>query len=81
MEVVRARVNAAKSAMPKLMASSRFDDCAMASTFAMPTIFTYAPAGMALSPYSTSPRRNDQMRGPNPIMNSVTFMPARRAIT
>jgi hypothetical protein len=36
---------------------------------------------MALRPYSTSPRRKLQMRGPNPRKNSVTFMPARRAIT
>ena len=31
---------------------------------------------MALMPYSVSPRRNDQMRGPKPMKNSVTFMPA-----
>ena len=30
-------------------------------------------------PYSVSPRWNDQMRGPNPRKNSVTFMPARLA--
>ena len=34
---------------------------------------------MALTPYSVSPRRNDQMRGPKPRKNSVTFMPARLA--
>ena len=35
---------------------------------------------MALRPYSTSPRRKLQMRGPKPRKNSVTFMPARRAV-
>ena len=45
----------------------------------MPGVFTYAPSGMALMPYSTSPRRKLQMRGPNPMKNSVTFIPDFRA--
>ena len=31
-------------------------------------------------PYSVSPRWNDQMRGPKPMKNSVTFMPAFLAV-
>ena len=41
----------------------------------MPMIRTYPPAGIALMPYSVSPLRNDQIRGPNPRKNSVTFIP------
>ena len=33
-------------------------------------------AGTAFRPYSVSPRRKLQMRGPKPTKNSVTFMPA-----
>ena len=32
-------------------------------------------AGCAFTPYSVSPRWNDQIRGPKPTKNSVTFMP------
>ena len=42
---------------------------------------TYPPAGMALMPYSVSPRRTDHSRGPKPTKYSVTFMPARLAVT
>ena len=34
-----------------------------------------AERGCALTPYSVSPRWNDQIRGPKPRKNSVTFMP------
>ena len=34
---------------------------------------------MALIPYSVSPRRIDQSRGPKPTKYSVTFMPPRLA--
>ena len=34
-----------------------------------------AAGGIAFTPYSVSPRWNDQMRGPKPRKNSVTFMP------
>ena len=34
---------------------------------------------MTLSPYSVSPRWKDQIRGPNPMKNSVTFIPAHLA--
>jgi hypothetical protein len=36
---------------------------------------------MALSPYSVSPRWKDHRRGPKPMKNSVTFMPAALAVT
>ena len=41
----------------------------------MPTILTKPPAGMALMPYSVSPRRRDQRVGPKPTKNWVAFMP------
>ena len=41
---------------------------------------TYPPAGMALTPYSVSPRRVDHSRGPKPRKNSVTFMPDHLAV-
>ena len=41
---------------------------------------TYPPAGMALTPYSVSPRRTDHSRGPKPTKYSVTCMPARLAV-
>jgi len=46
----------------------------------IPAIFTYPPAGMALIPYSVSPRRNDQMRGPKPTKNSSTLIPNHLAM-
>ncbi len=46
----------------------------------MPGTFTNAPAGIARMPYSVSPLRIDQIRGPNPTKNWVTFMPARLAV-
>ena len=36
---------------------------------------------MTLNPYSVSPRWNDQIFGPKPMKNSVTFMPDRLAVT
>ena len=45
----------------------------------MPTIFTKAPAGIALTPYSTPRRRNENSVGPKPMKNRVTFMPNARA--
>src|SRR6266498_4642613 len=41
----------------------------------IPAIRTYPPAGMALNPYSVSPRRKDHSRGPNPTKNSSTLIP------
>src|SRR4051794_38623197 len=56
--------------------NARARSCAgTTSVSAMPMMRTYPPAGMALSPYSVSPRRNDQSFGPKPTKYSVTFMP------
>ncbi len=41
----------------------------------MPTILTKPPAGMALTPYSVSPRWRDHRVGPKPTKNCVAFMP------
>ena len=41
---------------------------------------TYPPAGMPFTPYSVSPRRTDQSRGPKPTKYSVTCMPAHFAV-
>ena len=38
-------------------------------------ILTKPPNGRALIPYSVSPRQVDQMVGPKPTKNLVTFMP------
>ncbi len=45
------------------------------SSCVIPTIFTKPPAGMALTPYSVSPRWRDQIVGPKPQKNWVAFMP------
>ena len=45
------------------------------SSEVIPTILTNPPAGMALTPYSVSPRRRDQTVGPKPTKNCVAFMP------
>src|SRR5438874_9814849 len=41
---------------------------------------TYPPNTRALTPYSVSPRRNDQSRGPNPTKNSSTLIPNALAV-
>src|SRR6266542_4474487 len=41
----------------------------------IPAMRTYPPAGMAFTPYSVSPRRNDHRRGPKPMKNSSILMP------
>ncbi len=41
----------------------------------MPTILTYPPSGMALMPYSVSPRCLLQTVGPKPMKYCVTFPP------
>src|SRR5207249_8374963 len=46
----------------------------------IPTIFTKPPSGIALSPYSVSPRRNDHRVGPNPAKYRVTFIPNALAV-
>ena len=62
----------------------RYDRCSSpgstGSRLFIPMMRTYAPAGMPLTPYSVSPLRNDQSRGPKPMKNSVTFMPVQRAV-
>ena len=40
----------------------------------IPAILTYPPSGSAFTPYSVSPRRNDQIRGPKPTKNSSTLI-------
>ena len=47
----------------------------------MPMMRQYPPRITAFTPYSVSPRVNDQIRGPNPTKNSVTFIPDRFAVT
>ena len=41
----------------------------------MPIIRMYPPSGIALTPYSVSPRWRDQSVGPKPTMYWVTFTP------
>ena len=41
----------------------------------MPTILTKPPAGMALMPYSVSPRVRENTVGPKPTKNCVAFIP------
>ena len=48
---------------------------ATSSRDVMPTILTKPPAGIALKPYSVSPRCRDQIVGPKPTKNCVAFMP------
>ncbi len=45
------------------------------SSGVIPTILTKPPAGMALMPYSVSPRRREYSVGPKPTKNCVAFMP------
>ena len=40
----------------------------------IPTILTNPPSGMALMPYSVSPRRNDHRVGPKPTKYRVAFI-------
>jgi hypothetical protein len=47
----------------------------------MPAILQKPPSGSALSPYSVSPRRNDQTVGPKPRKNRSTFMSNSLAVT
>jgi hypothetical protein len=47
----------------------------------IPTIFTKPPSGIALSPYSVSPRRNENRVGPKPAKYRVTFMPNALAVS
>src|SRR5215475_10117799 len=47
----------------------------------IPTIFTNPPAGMAFSPYSVSPRRNENSVGPNPMKYCVAFIPNALAVS
>jgi len=47
----------------------------------MPVIFTNPPSGRALTPYSVSPRRNDQMVEPKPTKNWVACMRNALAVT
>jgi hypothetical protein len=49
------------------------------SSGVIPTILTNAPAGIALTPYSVSPRLNANSVGPKPTKNRVTFIPNARA--
>jgi hypothetical protein len=42
----------------------------------MPTIFTNPPAGIALMPYSVSPRVIDHSVGPKPTKNFVALNPS-----
>ncbi len=46
----------------------------------MPSIFTKPPAGMALTPYSVSPRRVDHRVGPKPTKKRDAFMPNDLAV-
>lgn len=59
MEVVRARVDAAKSAMPKLMAR-RFDDCAMAWSPAMPSAVSISASNPMRLCAASQPDLRDQ---------------------
>ena len=54
---------------------------ATSSSGVIPTIFTKPPAGTALSPYSVSPRRNENTVGPKPAKYWVAFMPNRLAVS
>jgi hypothetical protein len=54
---------------------------ATSSSAVIPAISQNPPTGMALSPYSVSPRRNDQMRGPMPMKYLRTFMPNAFAVS
>ena len=47
----------------------------------IPMMRTYPPKGMALTPYTVSPRVVDQSFGPNPKKASVAFMPNALAAT
>ena len=47
----------------------------------IPTIFTKPPSGMPFSPYSVSPRRNENRVGPKPAKYRVTFIPNALAVT
>ena len=51
------------------------------SSGVIPMILTKPPAGKALTPYSVSPRRNDQIVGPKPAKYCVAFMPKRLAVS
>ena len=51
------------------------------SSEVIPTILTKPPAGIALKPYSVSPRWNDHSVGPKPKKYCVHFMPNRLAVT
>ena len=44
-------------------------------------ILTKPPTGSALTPYSVSPRRVDQIVEPKPTKNWVAFMPKALAVT
>jgi len=50
------------------------------SSGVMPVILTNPPAGMALTPYSVSPRCRLNSVGPKPTKNCVAFMPKARAV-
>jgi hypothetical protein len=47
----------------------------------IPIIRTYPPSGMALRPYSVSPRRRENTVGPKPTMYCVHLTPKRLAGT
>src|SRR5512138_1734311 len=46
----------------------------------IPTILQKPPSGIALRPYSVSPRRHEKIVGPKPTKYFVTFMPKRLAV-
>src|SRR3989440_6105324 len=54
---------------------------ASSSCGVIPTIFTKPPSGMALRPYSVSPRWKDHRVGPKPAKYRVTFIPNRLAVS
>src|SRR5215207_3087116 len=51
------------------------------SSGVIPTIFTKPPAGIALRPYSVSPRRKEKTVGPKPAKYWVAFIPKPLAVS
>ncbi len=47
----------------------------------IPMMRTYPPSGISFTPYSVSPRVNDQILGPKPKNASVAFIPNALAAT
>jgi hypothetical protein len=62
--------------------NARFESASSTcSSGVIPTILTKPPAGIALTPYSVSPRRKDHNVGPKPAKYCVAFMPKRLAVS